>query len=73
MKVFKLSIRCENAAFDGRGRFREVARLLKSAAVRVEQGEGDGHLRDLNGNTVGEWSFVHEREDTDPRNIGERR
>lgn len=56
MSAFTLSITTDNAAFeDDPGP--EVARLLRDAAERVEAGVSAGVLRDVNGNTVGEWSL----------------
>jgi hypothetical protein len=64
---FTLTLRCDNAAFhnDDRGDHpspeaagREIARILRSAAVdvrdRAEAGDR-GTLQDANGNTVGSW------------------
>lgn len=61
----KALIRLGNAAFDdGDGGAREVARILRQIAGRLEEGHPlpertiDGHwpLRDVNGNSVGEFS-----------------
>lgn len=50
--MFKLEIDTDNAAFDVNV-FREVAHLLRVAAVEVEKGADFGQLRDANGNKVG--------------------
>lgn len=44
-----------NAAFDDDNRPHESARILRVIADRVEQGEEQGLIHDLNGQKVGEW------------------
>lgn len=67
MSKFTLTINTDNAAFDAEAddahqtehdnaRNAEVARILRYAADRVEYGT-IGPLRDVNGNTVGSYSF----------------
>lgn len=60
---FTLTIDCDNAAFaDDPGR--EVATMLKTAAVRIGSGTdefapgADFTVRDGNGNTVGRWQVT---------------
>lgn len=48
-----------NAAFDGGNGPGEAARILRNVAYRIEQGETDGVMRDINGNRVGDWSIVY--------------
>lgn len=55
MAVFRLEIECDNAAFEEREH--EVARILQYVAKRVRDGETGAVVRDLNGNTVGEYRF----------------
>jgi hypothetical protein len=62
MNDFDLEISTLNAAFaDGNG-FREIARLLRQAADKIES-EGQtgwtGYIRDINGNRVGEFTISH--------------
>lgn len=58
--AFTLTILTDNAAFaDGPD---EVARLLRETADRVAAGDGEGSLRDVNGNTVGEWTYPEDEE-----------
>lgn len=45
-----------HAAFDDNPR-EELARLLDETAKKVREGQTDGWLRDLNGNTVGDWGL----------------
>lgn len=57
--TFRLEIHCENAAFgdDALERCMEVARILRALSYDMLAKDDAGKLRDLNGNTVGEWSF----------------
>jgi len=59
MAKFTLSIDCDNAAF-GEDKAREVSRILFELAASISPGlmdDDDGKLRDVNGNTVGRWSY----------------
>ena len=49
-----LDLNSSNAAFEESGEF-EVARILRDVADKIERGESDGRLRDVNGNNVGSW------------------
>ncbi len=49
---FSLEIECDNAAFEDEPAT-EIGRILREAAKRVEDGNIDFPLRDINGNTVG--------------------
>lgn len=56
---FTLEIDCDNAAFqenDG-DQYVEVARILREAADRIENGRDSIALIDLNGNRVGDAAF----------------
>ena len=59
--MFTLTIRTGNVAFgddDAYARDREIARILRKVAKRLEDGSGDIELEtvlDSNGNTVGTW------------------
>lgn len=60
--MFTLTIDTDNAAFDD-DPGAEVARILRSVADRVDADLGPGPLlggaaRDVNGKTVGRWSFA---------------
>lgn len=57
---FKLKIECDNAAFDDDMRDLEVARILREAADRIENGADFGFCIDVNGNRVGSWAFKGE-------------
>lgn len=64
--MFNLTIKTDNSAFDGQdgerdpyARDREIARILRKIAKRLEDGSGDIELEtclDSNGNTVGKWT-----------------
>jgi hypothetical protein len=56
-KVFKLSIRLGNAAFDNHISS-ETARILRAIADKLDnQGVHDGQCNDINGNIVGSYTF----------------
>jgi hypothetical protein len=65
--MFTLKIKTDNAAFDDTAQ--EIARILRDTADRLERGGEFGTLRDINGNTVGE--FVAFEGDFRPRRDGE--
>ncbi len=52
---FEAEIELGNAAFEGDNRRAEVARILRVLAERVEQGQENGVVYDVNGNLVGNW------------------
>jgi len=56
-KMFKLKIDTGNEAFSPDATY-EVARILKVASEKLEEGFSDGTLYDSNGNKVGEFSLT---------------
>ncbi len=52
----RLTIEAASAAFDD-GAELEMARILRQAAKRIEDGALDGRLSDYNGNRVGEFAI----------------
>lgn len=53
-----ITIDTDNAAFEDAGRAHETARILRELADRIEDTDlpnGMLHLRDVNGNTVGQF------------------
>lgn len=53
-----VKINLDNDAFNGKAGEREVARLLRDAATKFEQGKHSGKLMDVNGNTVGSFELT---------------
>lgn len=56
---FKLEIELGNAAMQTR---RQVAGALRRLAEEIDRNKDKGSILDLNGNTVGTWSFEKEDE-----------
>lgn len=55
--MFRMKFRTDNAAFDDDSSV-EVARILRAISRQIEQGgEQGGVVRDVNGNTIGEYSL----------------
>lgn len=52
--MFTLTLNTDNAAFEDYSA--EVARILRTAADRIENGVGAGSLADANGNAVGSFN-----------------
>lgn len=57
--MFKLKIETDNAAFGETidETIDELGRILRETAGRMERGIVGGPLRDINGNSVGEYSL----------------
>ena len=56
-----LEINMDNDAYNGNAWKREVIRNLKQVITQIdEQDRTWGMIRDINGNTVGEWDIGHE-------------
>jgi hypothetical protein len=51
--MFTLSIETDNDAFTNG---EEIARILKEVVIQLESGKEFGTIKDINGNTVGDWS-----------------
>ena len=51
-----ITIETDNAAFNDNSDNQEVARILNELASKIERNDCGG-LRDINGNTVGCWSW----------------
>ena len=58
--MFKLKFKTDNAAFEGArcDRVNEVIRILNKVIQDLEQDDLEGNVRDINGNTVGEYSLT---------------
>lgn len=50
-----------NEAFQNGDREREVARILRDIANKVENGRTSGKAIDINGNTVGRWAMKEKK------------
>lgn len=55
-REFSITFDMGNAAFDDGNAPAECARILRDIAAKVERGQEDGTVRDVNGNNVGAWS-----------------
>lgn len=60
--AFKMEFSTANAAFE-ENLEHEVFRIVDDVAQEVIDGSRSGKIRDINGNTVGEWSLTSEDED----------
>ena len=54
--MFKMEFKTGNAAFEDYAE-QEISRILKEIADKVENGSTGGKVRDINGNTIGEWDL----------------
>jgi hypothetical protein len=54
--MFSLEFTTDNAAFDD-GVATETCRILREVARNIERGELEGMVRDVNGNTVGQFTL----------------
>ncbi len=59
MAKFTLKLKCDNAAFTDDEPMQEIGRILAvlGASMRNDLAEPTGKLRDVNGNTVGEYEY----------------
>jgi hypothetical protein len=53
--AFTLTLKTENAAFEGDNLEHEIARILRVIADKLENGYRHGTARDLNGNMVAQF------------------
>ena len=62
IEMFTLKIETKNAAFadDCYSPQLEVARILRSLADKIEDGDSQGPVLDYNGNTVGHFALTGE-------------
>jgi len=56
--MLTLKIKTNNAAFD-ETKLEECARILRTAAAKLEEGNRRGLLLDINGNMVGEYILTN--------------
>ena len=57
MKII-INIKTDNEAFQDGFRDYEVKRILETIPKRIENGEKDGLLRDINGNNIGKFKVT---------------
>lgn len=57
---FEIRIKSDNDALTNEDAPVEIARILRSIATRIVQGENVGKVRDINGNTVGTYNYDRE-------------
>ena len=55
--MFSLTIKTDNAAFADPGPSGELVRILHAVASHISAGRMSGKVRDINGNTVGEFAY----------------
>jgi len=55
-KMFELKFKTNNATFEDYVE-QEVSRILKEIANKIENGSTGGKVKDINGNTIGEWDL----------------
>lgn len=54
--TISIQFKTQNAAFEGENYTDEVKRILKVIGDRIEDGDDEGVIRDINGNSVGAWT-----------------
>jgi len=54
--MFTLKFKTDNAAFGDDKSF-EVLRILKDVSHKIEMGQTEGSIRDINGNTIGTFKL----------------
>jgi hypothetical protein len=54
---FNLTMDCDNASFEPDAGY-EISRILHKIAIDVANGDTDGKVRDLNGDTVCQWEYL---------------
>lgn len=60
MAKFKLTLKCDNAAFQDDDPMQEIGRILAELGKLMlkDLAERTGKLRDANGDTVGEYAYT---------------
>jgi hypothetical protein len=58
--MFKVQFKTSGAAFEEPGDGNEIARILIAVAETINghTGHANGAVRDINGNTIGSWSYT---------------
>lgn len=60
--MFKLQFDTDNAAFEDGADAAEIRRILQEVAERVACNWISGPINDINGNTIGWWSYEKKTE-----------
>lgn len=55
MSRFKIVMNVDNSAFEDRF---EVRRILRDIIQKLENGDSDTTIRDINGNKIGSWGYT---------------
>ena len=58
--MVKISFETDNAAFHdelGYSKRYEIMRILKNITRRIDNGDTEGKVMDVNGNSIGQWSI----------------
>ena len=58
--MFQVQFSTDNSAFKEHHHY-EIVDILRRLARVVEAGETEGNIRDSNGNTIGAWTWEHDR------------
>lgn len=53
--MFSLKFKTDNAVFQDGNKPYEIARILREIADKIEDGQTEGNIRDINGNTTGSF------------------
>lgn len=57
--MFRLRIETKNQAFEEDNKQIEIVRILRELILRLECGNTEGTLHDINGNKVGEYTLTN--------------
>ena len=55
--MFSLKLKTDNAAFSDGNKSYEISRILREIADKIEDGNTEGSIRDINGNRIGEFKI----------------
>lgn len=60
--MMRIQFNTDNSAFgeDNRSAQHEAGRILSEIGDNLRLGHNEGYIRDLNGNTIGKWTFNFE-------------
>ena len=55
--MFSLKFKTDNAAFQDGNKPYEIAKILRELADKIEDGQTEGNIRDINGNSIGAFKY----------------